>query len=189
MHDQRIQIGCAAATGDADGGDAKRDIRPVLSRGLRDLSAAHQFERRLAVLRSGVEAGVVKRRPARIAYRIGHPKRRPGRGTGGEIDPYLELARRLDRAVRLKSRDLAVDIALLAFRFADRSVSGRDLLRNRNKGSAPFGDRTRFAFLAYSRRRGFRKPLGEFAARGGGGNRALEIGVLVLQRFNTLVEL
>ena len=58
----------------------ERDIRPVLAGGLGNLGAAHQFERRLAVLGAGVETGVVERRPARVAHRIGHPQRRLGRG-------------------------------------------------------------------------------------------------------------
>ena len=60
--------------------------------------------------------------------------------------------------------------------------------RDRGKGRAPFGDRPRLALLADSGRRRFGKALGEFAPRGGGIDRALQIGALVLQRLDALVE-
>ena len=63
-----------------------------------------------------------------------------------------------------------------------------DFLGDRGKGRAPFGDRTRLALVAESGRRGFGKALGEFAPRGGGIDRALQIGALVLQRLDALVE-
>ena len=124
---------------------------------LRDLGAAHQFERRLAVLGAGIEPRVVERRPARIAHRIGDPQRRLGRGGGGEIDPDLELARRLGCSVLLEPRDLAVDVTLLALGVADRGIGGGDFLGDRGKGRAPFGDRTRLALLA--------EPAGEASAK------------------------
>ena len=188
LHDQRIQIGRAAAARGPDGGNRERHIRPVLAGALRDLGAAHQFERGLAVLRSAVEPGVVERRPAGVAHGIGHPQRRLGRRGGCKLDADLELARRLDRPIRFQPRDLAVDVALLVLRVTDRGIRGRDFLGNGGERRAPLGERTRLAFLAQPRRRGLRKALGEFAARGGGADRVGEIGVFVPQRLDALVE-
>ena len=120
-------------------------------------------------------------------HRIGHPQRRLGRGGGGEIDPDLELARRLARDP-LQPRDLAIDLALLALGIADRGIGGGDFLRDRGKGRTPFGDRPRLALVADARRRRFGELLGEFAARGGGRHRAFQIVALVLQRLDALVE-
>jgi hypothetical protein len=78
---------------------------------------------------------------------------------------------------------------LLAFRITDSSVCGRDFLRDRSKGRAPFGDRPRLTLVTYSRRRRLGKALGEFATRGGCGNRTPDIGALVLERFDALVEI
>ncbi len=166
----------------------ERDIRPVLAGVLRDLGAAHQFERGLAVFRAGVEAGVVERRPARVAHRIGHPQRRLGRGGRREFDPDFQLARRLLRPVLFEPRDFAVEFALLALGVADRGVGAGDFLADRGKGRAPFGDRPRLALVADSGRRRLRKSLGEFAPRGGRIDRALQVGALVLQRLDALVE-
>ena len=115
-------------------------------------------------------------------------QRRFGRGGARKIDSDLELARRLDRAIRFEPGDLAVEVALLALRVADRGVGARDFVGDHRERSAPLGDRTRLALLANSRRRGFRKTLGEFAARRGGGNRTVEIGALVPQGFDALVD-
>ena len=188
LHDQRIQIGRTAAARGSHRRDGQRHIRPVLSGRLGDLGAAHQFERGLAVLRAGVEPGIVERRPARVAHAVGHPQRRSGRRGGGKIDPDLELARRLGRAIRLEPGDLAVDVPLLAFRLADRGVRAGYFLRDRGKGGAPLVDRTRFALLAQPRGRALRKALGELAARVGRVDRAFEIAALVLQRLDALVE-
>ena len=188
MHDQRIQLGRPAAARASHGRNAERNIRPVLSRGLGDFGAAHQFEHGPAVLRAGVETGVIERRPARGTHGIGHPQRRLGRGGSGKIDPHLELAGWLDRAIGFQPGDLAIDVALLAFRVANGGVRGSYFLRNRGKGRAPIGDRTGLTLLTNSRRGGFGKTLGEFATRGGSRNRALQVGALVLQRLDALVE-
>ena len=119
LHDQRMQLGRPATARAPHGGDAERHIRPVLPRALSDFGSAHQFERRLAVLRAGVEAGIIERRPARRAHGIGHPQRRLGRGSGRKIDPHLQLAGRLDRAIGFEPGNLPIDLALLAFRIAN----------------------------------------------------------------------
>ena len=155
LHDQRIQIRRLAAARGAHGGNAERDIGPVLAGVLGDFGAAHQFERRLAVFCAGVETGVIERRPARVAHRISHPQRRLGRGGGGDFDSNLELARRLLRLVGFQPRDFAVEFALLALGVADRAVGGSHFLTDRGKGRAPFGDRARLALVADAGGRSF----------------------------------
>ena len=188
LNDERLQVGRAAAARGSHGGNGERDIRPVLAGVLRDFGAAHQFERGLAVLGAGVETGVVERRPARVAHRIGHAQRRFGRGGGREFDPDFQPARRLLRPVLFETRDFAVEFALLALGIADGGVGAGDFLADRGKGRAPFGDRPRLALVADSGRRRIRKSLGEFAPRGRRIDRALQIGALVLQRLDALVE-
>ena len=183
-----FKSGALAAARGPHGGNRERDIRPVLAGVLRDFGAAHQFERGLAVFRAGVETGVVERHPARVAHRIGHPQRRFGRGGRREFDPDFQLARRLLRPVLFEPRDFAVEFALLALGIADRSVGAGDFLADRGKGRAPFGDRPRLTLVADPCRRRLRKALGEFAPGGRRIDRALQVGPLVLQRLDALVE-
>ena len=77
------------------------------------------------------------------------------------------------RPVLFKTRDFAVEFALLAFGIADGGVGAGDFLADRGKGRAPFGDRPRLTLLAYPGRSGIRKTLGEFAPRGRRIDRAL----------------
>ena len=189
VHDQGFEIGRVAAARDAHRGDGERHIRPVLSGRLRDLGAANELERRLAVFRAGVEPGIVKRRPARIAHRVGDAQRRVGSRIGCEVHPHREFGRRLGSTIGFKPRDLAIDVALLALRIADRAVGAGDLVGDRGKRGAPFTQGPRLTLLAETSRRAFGEALGEFAPRLRRSNRAVEIGVLVLERLDALVQL
>ena len=82
------------------------------------------------------------------------------------------------RPVLFQTRDFAVEFALLALGVADGSVSTGDFLADRGKGRAPFGNRPRLAFVADPGGRSIRKTLGEFAPRGSGIDRALQIDAL-----------
>jgi hypothetical protein len=188
LNDERLQVGCAAATRGSHGGNGERDIRPIFAGVLRDFGTAHQFERGLAIFRAGVEACVVERHPACVAHGIGHPQRRLGRSGRCEFDLDFQLARRLLRPVLFETRDFAIEFALLAFGVADGGVGAGDFLADRGKGRAPFGDRPRLALVADPYRSNIRKSLGEFTPGGGGIDCALQIDALVLQRLDALVE-
>ena len=54
LHDQRIQIGRAAAARGPDGRNGERDVGPILAGVLGNLGAANQFERGLAIPAAGV---------------------------------------------------------------------------------------------------------------------------------------
>jgi hypothetical protein len=188
LHDQRIQLRRAAAAIDAHSGDPESDVRPILAGRLRDFRTADQLDLRLAILGAGVEPRVVERQPARIAHHVGHPQRCFRRGRRGDVDPYLQLARRLGRAIGFELGDLAIDLALFSRGIPDRGIRGRDLLGHRGEGRSPFGNRPRLTLVADAGGRGFGKALGKLAPRIGRVDRALQIRSLVLQSFDALVE-
>ncbi|MGY3076092.1 hypothetical protein ACVWZZ_002463 [Bradyrhizobium sp. LM6.10] len=109
-------------------------------------------------------------------------------GRRGDVNAHLELARRFGRALGFELRDLAIDLALFPRGISDRGVGGRDLLTDRAKRRPPFGDRARFALFTEPGGGRFGKPLREFAPRNRRIDCSLQIGALVLERFDALVE-
>lgn len=92
-------------------------------------------------------------------------------------------------AFRVELGDLPVDLAQLARGVADSRIGARNFLADRGKGRAPFGDRPRLPFLANTHGGGFRKVLGKLAPRIRRIDRALQIGALIVQSPDALVQL
>ncbi len=188
-HDQRLELRPAAAFGGAHGRDGQRDIRPVLAGLLHDLGAAHEFERGLALARAGIEPRIVERRPARAAHRVADAEGRARLRIGCEVDAHLHLARRIGLQRLADPRQLLVDRTLLQLERADRVVGRADFFRDRAERRAPIRDRTRLAFFAEAERRLRGKALGEFLARGLGGDLVFDRCALVFQRLPALLKL
>ena len=183
-HDQGPQLRRVAALGGAHRRERQRDVAPIFTGLLNDLGAPGKLERRLAVARAAVEPGIVKRHPARTAHRVAHPQQRGCGTVGRKVEPHLHLARRVGLQLGRKPRELAIDLALLELGVADRRVGRGDLFGNRRKRGAPFGERTRLALVARSKRRMLGEALGKLLAHGLGGNPIVEHRAFVTQGFD-----